>query len=124
MVQTITRAKISPFSREEWAALRQCSKTLHLWAEKECNGDIQYDENGNPRRMGKDRWGSPTIQGSIIPDKSETAMEKARAIAGRHGLSVYEQTDPRGCALYIYSAADLKGRDIDCCYTAIGRPVV
>lgn len=124
MPQTITRAKIAPFTRTEWAALRQCSKTLHLWAEKECNGDIQYDENGNPRRMGKDRWGSSTIQGSIIPDKSETAMEKARAIAAKHGLSVYEQTDPRGCALYVYSAADLKGRDIRCCYSTIGHPVV
>lgn len=117
--------KTAPFTAAEWAALKQCQRTLHLWAEKECNGIIQYDDNGNnPRRYWNDRYGSPTIAGRVVFDKSEAAMEKARTIAGRHGLSVYNQTDPRGCALYVYSAADLRGRDIHECYSILARPVI
>jgi hypothetical protein len=48
----------------------------------------------------------------------------ARKIAAKHGMSVYHQGDPRGCALYVYSAADLKGRKIDECYSTVARAVV
>lgn len=112
-----------PFTAAEWTALKSCQRTLHSWAEKECNGDIQYDNDGNPRRYYNDRCGSPTVPGPVVPDKSETAMEKARKIASKHGLSVYHQTDPRGCALHVYSAADLNGRKIDECYSMMAKPV-
>lgn len=119
---TVTR---HPFSAADWAILKQCQRTLHKWAEDECNGIIQYDNDGTtPRRYYNDRYDSPTVAGPIVPDKSETAMEKARKIAAKHGLSVYNQTDPRGCALYVYSAADLNGRKIDECYSVLARPVI
>jgi hypothetical protein len=114
-----------PFTTAEWTALRRCERTLHRWAEDECNGVIQYDDNGNnPRRYYSDRYGSPTVPGPIITDKSEAAMKNARKIAAKHGLSVYNQTDPRGCALYVYSATDLKGRKIDECYSVMALPVI
>jgi hypothetical protein len=114
-----------PFTTAEWSALKRCERILHRWAENECNGAIQYDDDGNnPRRYGQDRYGSFTIAGPVIPDKSETAMEQARRIAAKHGLSVYNQTDPRGCALYVFSAADLNGRRIDECYSSLARAVV
>jgi hypothetical protein len=114
-----------PFSAADWATLKQCQRTLHKWAEDECNGVIQYDDNGNnPRRYYNDKYGCPCVPGPIIPDKSETAMENARKIAAKHGLSVYNQTDPRGCALHVYSATDLKGRKIDECYSVMARPVI
>lgn len=112
-----------PFTAAQWATLRQCERTLHRWAEHECNGVIQYDDDGSARRYHNDRHGSPTIPGSIVPDKSEWAMMTARKIAAMHGLSVYNQTDPRGCALYVYNAAELDGRRINECYSSIGRPV-
>lgn len=124
MAQTITRAKIAPFTREEWAALKRCGRAIHSWSEELCNGTIQETEKGIYHRFYNDRYGSPTIQGGRIADRSERAIERARTIAGKHGLSVYEQTDPRGCALHIYNAADLKGRDIDSCYSMIGHPVM
>ena len=124
MAQTITRAKIAPFNREEWAALKRCERNIHSWSEELCNGTIQEVEDGIYHRFHNDRYGTPTIQGDRIANKSEKAIERARTIAGRHGLSVYKQSDPRGCALYIYNAADLKGRSIDSYYSMIGRAVV
>jgi hypothetical protein len=120
-----TAAKIrSPFTAAEWSALRECQRILHRWAELECNGAIQYDDDGSARRYWPDRYGSPTLPGSVVPDKSEAAMERARKIAAKHGLSVYNQTDPRGCALYVYSASDLKNRRIDECYSTLARAVI
>jgi len=116
--------KTAPFTAAEWASLRLCERTLHRWHEDECNGAIQYDNDNNPRRYRADRRGSFTIAGPIVPDKSEYAMEVARTIAGKHGLSAYNQTDPRGCALYVYSAADLRGRDIHESYSVLARPVI
>ena len=113
-----------PFTAADWAALKRCERTLHKWAEAECNGVIQYDDDGQARRYGNDRYGSPTVPGPIVPDKSETAMERARKIAANHGLSVYNQTDPRGCALYVYNPAELKGRRIDECYSTFARAIV
>ena len=121
---TATATKTAPFNREEWAALKRCERILHSWAEELCNGTIQETENGNYHRFYNDRYGSPTIQGPRIADKSERAVKRAQGIAALHGLSVYEQTDPRGCALHIYNAADLKGRDVSAYYSSIGRAVV
>lgn len=114
-----------PFTTAEWSALKYCERRLRKWAEDECNGIIQYDNNGsNPRRYYSNHYGSPTVPGPIVPDKSETAMENARDLAAKHGLSVYYQTDPRDCALYVYSVHDLKKRKINECYSVIARPVV
>ena len=124
MTATITRAKIAPFSREEWTSLKRCERAIHKWSEELCNGTIQECDDGKYRRFYNDRYGDPAIQGEVISDKSASAFKRAQAIAAKHGLSVYEQTDPRGCALYIYSAADLKGRDSECYYSMIGHPVV
>lgn len=124
MAASIAKQKITPFSAAEWAGLKRCQRTLHLWAEKECNGEIQYDDDGQARKYGKDRYGCYCVPGAIVTDKSESAMEAARMIAAKHGLAVYNQTDPRGCALYVYNPNDLKGRRIDECYSMIGRPCI
>lgn len=122
---TATATRIYPFTTAEWTALKRCERTLHRWSEDECNGIIQYDNDGTTaRRYYNDQYGSPTVPGPIVPDKSEMAMEQARKIAAKHGLSVYNQTDPRGCALHVYSAADLKLRKIHECYSVMARPVI
>lgn len=113
-----------PFTAAEWSALKRCERILHRWAEDECNGVIQYDDDGSARRYWPDRYGSPTVPGQVVPDKSETAMENARKIAAKHGMSVYNQTDPRGCALHVYHDADLDGRKIEECYSVMARAVV
>jgi hypothetical protein len=121
---TATATKIAPFNREEWTALKRCERTIHSWAEELCNSTIQEVENGIYHRFYNDPYGYPTIQGPRIADKSEKAMQRAQGIAKRHGFSAYKQGDPRGCALYVFRADDLKGRPIDECYSILARPVV
>lgn len=122
----MANTKTAPFTTAEWIHLKQCARILHKWYEDECNGAIQWEgENEDiPRRYFLDRYGSYTVPGSIIRNAAKSYQESARAIAGRHGLSVYNQTDPRGCALYVYSAADLRGRDINECYSMLAQPVI
>jgi hypothetical protein len=54
-------------------------------------------------------------------------------VAKEYGLKVYHQTDPRGCALYLYRYEDLdrfaeriqsKDVSIRSCYNSIGFAVV
>ncbi len=121
---TATAAR-HPFSAADWASLKRLAKIIHKWNEDECNGIIQYDDDGiTPRRYHNDRYGCPCVPGSAVPDKSEAAVENARKIAAKHGLSIYHQSDPRGCSLYVYNAHDLKGRKIDECYSVLARPVI
>ena len=122
---TATATKTAPFSTAEWASLKKLAKTIHKWNVDECNGAIQWEGDNEeiPRRYYLDNYGTYTKAGPIIVDKENQALESARKIAGRHGLSIYHNTDPRGCSLHIYNAADSKGR-IDELYSSIGRPVI
>jgi hypothetical protein len=121
---TATAAKTAPFSAAEWARLKRLEKIIHKWNEDECNGAIQWhgDNEETPKRYFQDRHGCFTIPGPTIQNKERQSIESARKIASKHGLSIYHQTDPRGIALYVYNAADSKGR-IDELYSSIGKPV-
>lgn len=116
--------KTAPFTAAEWASLKRLAKIIHKWNEDECNGAIQWEKDNEetPKRYFQDRYGCFTIPGPTIQDKERQSIESARKIAARHGLSIYHQTDPRGIALYVYNAADSKGR-IDELYSSIGKPV-
>ena len=122
---TVTATRY-PFTTAEWASLKRLAKIIHKWNEDECNGAIKWhgDNEETPKRHFQDRYGSFTITGPTIQDKEKQSLESARKIAAKHGLSVFHQSDPRGCALYVYSAADLDGRKIDECYSILARPVV
>jgi len=121
---TTTATKTAPFTAAEWASLKRLAKIIHKWNEDECNGAIKWhgDNEETPKRYFQDRYGCFTIPGPTIQDKEKQSVESARKIAARHGLSIYHQTDPRGVALYVYNAADSKGR-IDELYSSIGKPV-
>jgi hypothetical protein len=123
-VATTTATKTAPFTAAEWASLKRLAKIIHKWNEDECNGAIQWegDNEETPKRYFQDRYGCFTIPGPTIQDKEKQSVESARKIAARHGLSIYHQPDPRGIALYVYNAADSKGR-IDELYSSIGKPV-
>jgi hypothetical protein len=123
---TATATRIHPFSAAEWASLKRLAKIIHKWNEDECNGAIQWhgDNEETPKRHFQDRQGCFTIPGPTIQDKEKQSLESARKIAAKHGLSIYHQSDPRGCALYVYNVHDLKGRKIDECYSVLARPVI
>ena len=123
---TATAAKTAPFSAAEWASLKRLAKIIHKWNEDECNGAIQWEGINEeiPRRYYLDNYGTYTRPGPIIVDRENRALESARKIAARHGLSVHHYSDPRGPVLYIYSVHDLKGRNIRECLLSVARPIV
>lgn len=116
------------FTADEARTLLRASATLHTWAEHECNGVIQRDEETNVPYWYNTHTGKPLSRTS---DREAGALKRAKAIAAARGFEVYHQGDPRGCALYLYKAADLakfaermrpseRPVRIDSCYNSIG----
>lgn len=104
-------------TRYSWRVLRYCEKVLHKWSEDECNGRIQWcDKTGQPLLYRRDQWGCYTGKGTLTFNKEDHYLDIARKQASRYGLSIYHQSDPRGCALYLYDPADLNGSDIRSIY--------
>lgn len=97
-------------------ALRRIEMTLHRWHERECNGEIQRDEQTSKPYAytmydGKRRH--------LVPDLEKGAARRLLKTMSRYPqLRSYVQCDPRGCALYILRAEDI-GPDerIDSVYT-------
>lgn len=112
-----------PEARQDAAALRRISMTLHNWHELECGTDrgaIERDEKtGKPfltyeseMPLGKRRC-YPT------PDREAGAIKRLKAIMARYPkLGYYIQGDPRGCALYILRPGDIpKGESANAYYS-------
>jgi hypothetical protein len=97
---------------------------MRRWAEDECNGRIQRDDQDVPWYYRADRWGSYTIRTGRAPDLEARYFTEAEDIARQIGGHVYHQTDPRGCALYFYRLADLVGHfgSIDSLYSTVALP--
>jgi hypothetical protein len=124
------------FTPTEAQALRRISMTLHRWAEHECDGIIERDEN----RADRPFWSNPnTGRHFVAPvaDRQKGAMRRLAAIvtarnvragwvqnAGYYGVqpstppvSHYIQGDPRGVALYIIRLGDVPdGADVESYY--------
>jgi len=105
------------FTSTEAEALRRISMTLHRWAEHECNGTIERDEN----RADRPYWSNPnTGRHFVAPvaDREAGAMKRLQAIFARHSLTYYVQGDPRGVALYVIRPGDVPdGADVESCYS-------
>lgn len=87
------------------------------WFEKQCgidNGCIERDETTN-----KAYWlNSNTMRRYPIADRETGARKRLATIMARYPtLTAYAQGDPRGCALYILTADQLKSEHgIDAIY--------
>ena len=108
-------------SEGDATTLIRASLTLHRWAERECNGEIQRDEEtGKP-------YVHSTFDGRRLyatADRETSAIARAQTIATKYRLGLYHQTDPRGCALYLLRAGDVpEGADVDSYYSR-GIPIV
>jgi hypothetical protein len=102
------------FTRDEAEALRRISMTLHRWAEHECNGDIERneDEGGKPYRSFAANGGKHYAY--RVPDREAGAQKRLLRIinarakrTGACDVTAYIQGDPRGCALYILRPGDI-----------------
>ena len=121
--EMINRLNNLGFTFEEALKLRRISITLSRWAEAECNGEIQRDEQtGKPRRY----YGQCMDHSYPCADREKGALKRLEKIVeGRNQrerhtstgiVSAYHQTDPRGCSLYIIKQDDLSGLPIDQVY--------
>jgi hypothetical protein len=115
-------------SREDFAQLLRIEKTLRRWAERECNEDIEYDEASGKTFVTWHTYGSGTAIKHRIANRERGALKRLGAIMARYPkLAAYHQSDPRGCALYVYERSALYDngpkRDIDSCYSSVGVAV-
>lgn len=115
------------FTDAEFGQLRRISMTLHRWHELECGtGDgkvtrsIERDEaTGKPflriQRSTSFGWLDNRFP---TPDKETGALKRlAKLMTGRDGLISYVQGDPRGAALYLVPASELRGQPIESVYS-------
>ena len=100
------RDAIPQLTQDHARTLRRAQMTLHRWAEEECNGTIQRPDEcgGKPVRMFPHAhvkgW---TGSGNYypIPDREAGALRRVAEVCAAAGLHYYNQTDPRGCALFV-----------------------
>ena len=99
-------------------SLRRISMQLHSWYERECGTDhgcIERDET-----TGKTYWLNANTGNRWPVRDMEKGAEKRLAVlmAALPEWLPYQQTNPRGCALYVVRKSDLKpGERLDSVYT-------
>jgi hypothetical protein len=115
------------FSYDETETLRRAELTLHRWHELECGNSNDYGMSWHLEREseGEKPWmvtSWPNGQRSRVPhpDKETGALRRiAEVLKGKENIAgYYQQTDPRGCALYIIRKGDIpEGEHVECYYT-------
>ena len=126
-------------TKEDADALLRIERTLHRWAERECGDEsgtaIERDEATDIPYLTWDR-GDGKRGRCRTADREKGAFRRLAAIMARYpALAAYHQTDPRGCALFVYkrermetltSEAQRMRLDppsIDSCYSSVGVAV-
>lgn len=87
--------------------IARAAKTLHTWAEHECNGTKQQEEvkdsSGQWVATGRWYWYNPDTGdrcGRAV-DLETGALRRVASICKAAGLTFEHQGDPRGCVLKI-----------------------
>lgn len=109
---------------EDSERLRRISMTLGRWSERECNGEVEVDEDGTAYGTNA-AYSTGRITRWKVPNRERGALNRLAAIMAKYPeLGAYHQTDPRGAALYIYRKADIpEGSSIDSVYSSFGVAV-
>ena len=115
------------FTSGEARQLLRIEKTLHRWAEQECGDSndwaswsIERDEATNrPFRVTHPHKAGSKVRRESIPDRENGALRRLASITARYPeIYGYHQTDPRGCALYLLRASDIRpGEQLDSIYS-------
>jgi hypothetical protein len=105
--------------RDDAEALRRDSMRLRRWYELECGTEnaagssvsVERDEATGKTfqriqyRLRGEGW---VDRREPCADRETGALRRVAAVIARYpGLSVYHQTDPRGCALYVLRPGDV-----------------
>ena len=115
------------FSYEETDQLRRISMTLHRWAERECNGEVEVDDDNKAYSVNQGGpWNGWKVTRYRVPNREAGAKRRLAKIMANHpDFTYYHQTDPRGVALYLVNKAQslYSLQTIDSNYNQIGIPV-
>jgi hypothetical protein len=135
--ELFARLQALGFTYEESAQLRRIEMTLHRWGEQECGDSnsicsfgIERDETtGKPFKVVSYHHESKTRRYPIA-DREKGALKRLQAVLDARNLREttdneagnfiipHHQTDPRGCALYLLTRADIPaGSSLDSVYT-------
>jgi hypothetical protein len=101
-----TAAQIG-LNRKQAETLRRAAKTLHTWAEHECNGTKQQEEvqneSGQWVATGRWFWYNPNTGNKCgrAVDLETGALRRVAAVCKESGLTFEHQGDPRGYVLKI-----------------------
>ena len=120
--EQIRKLETLGFSQDEAETLRRISMTLSRWAEHECNGEIEVDDDGKAYRVSQGFPPSWKITRYSVPNREAGAIRRLGTMMQAHpGWDFYHQGDPRGAALYLYEPHKLNpGQSIDSIYSSIG----
>lgn len=121
-LEMLARLQKAGFTLDDSLALRRVAMTLHRWAEMECNGEIERDEETgktyrcNPNHSYTDPHDPRAMWRTA--DREKGALVRLAKIMERYPAFVaYHQTDPRGNSLYIVRREDIPaGANLDSCY--------
>lgn len=100
------------FSHAGACQLIRIERTLQRWAERECNGEIERDEESGKPYLGQHGSSRERLR-HPVPDREAGALRRLAAILAPHKrrLVAYHQGDPRGCALYLVKRSDLRTKE-------------
>jgi hypothetical protein len=128
------------FTPDECQQLRRISMTLRRWFELECGTENSAGHSVSVQRDESSGYVELRIAGHFGPykqyqvsycptsDREAAARKRLGSIMGKHKrrATVYVQTDPRGCALYVVSFVawrKLGKPAMDTCYSSVGIAV-
>lgn len=109
--------------------LRLIEKTLHRWGERECNGEVERDEETGKVYAVYGHNGPGPTRRYQTADKETGALRRLAKVMQKYPrLWFYHQGDPRGCALYVGKKSDMRrfkkpGYTLDSVYSSIGVAV-
>lgn len=102
------RLKAVGFGFAEADQLYRIERTLHRWAEAECNGEIERDGDDGEGRPWRSLPAAGVHLAHRIRDRERGALRRLVKILKTHpDWTYYHQGDPRGCTLYLVRLSDV-----------------
>jgi hypothetical protein len=82
--------------------IRRAAIAIHDWNVDECNGVIQFNEDDKKcHYWAGGRNGGKRYDWGAIKDKETLAINRAKKVTEKYGLTLFHQGDPRGVSLYV-----------------------
>ena len=101
------------FTMDDTDRLLKIERTLHRWHELECGTGNEHGTSFHVEREELTEkpflvtsWRDRTNR-RPYPDKEKGALKRLAEILEGKGVTHYQQTDPRGCALYLIRPTDI-----------------